>query len=572
MFYNCNNLTNVNIETEDISILSSLNINNTFTQNLYFKSTGISTLYNVFFNYANLKNVKLDIPNVTNMGYTFKNCTNLVNAPVIPNSVIDMRATFSDCSNLVNAPVIPNSVTNMANAFYGCSNLKNATNIPDSVTDMANIYWRCYNLVNAPVIGNSVTTMSNSFYNCRNLVNAPDLTNCTNLTSLYRTFQSCYNLVNAPVIPNSVTNMASTFTECLNLTGDINILSTQVINAYQCFYNTSLTKNVYISCIYENGVNTQTYNSFISAGYSINERIDGVKLFDPNGSYINFNITPDENTLKYLNGRLVENNRQMTLSDNEYVLYNRNYPVIIGHIEQLEPNEEYTLTKDLTSVTGYTITLNVDQTDCDVTFDINGVKIPAVVNSNNYSITLNTDEEISIGYVVKKSGYKKVIDSVIFNNSDITENITMIYDPWVDWTRPNLTANGTLGGDSFAVSATRYSTRYAYYAVDSSTSTYWRPSSTGTVEYTLYNPNLLKITQMVFTYTGTSYRASTVTVQGSNDNTNWETVTSSYSGTTTGTLDMSSNTKGYKYYKLSLVTYSSAIRMSNMEITAQEAL
>ena len=214
--------------------------------------------------------------NVTNMWSTFYGCTNLVNAPVIPNSVINMDYTFRDCSSLVNAPVIPNSVVSMNYTFDGCSNLVNVPDIPNSVTSMWDTFRSCSNLVNAPAIPNSVTSMSDTFNGCSNLVNAPVIPN--SVTSMGRTFNSCSNLVNAPVIPNSVTNVWSTFNGCSNLIGDIYIYSNQVSNATNCFYNTSLTKNVYIPFTYRNNINTRTYNSFMAAGYDTLGTTDGVYL------------------------------------------------------------------------------------------------------------------------------------------------------------------------------------------------------------------------------------------------------------------------------------------------------
>ena len=95
---------------------------------------------------------------------------------------------------------------------------------------------------------------------------------------MWGTFNLCSSLVNAPDIPNSVTNMNGTFNGCSNLTGNIYIHSNQVSNATNCFYNTSLTKNVYIPFTYENNTNTQTYNSFIAAGYDTAGTINGVYL------------------------------------------------------------------------------------------------------------------------------------------------------------------------------------------------------------------------------------------------------------------------------------------------------
>ena len=139
----------------------------------------------------------------------------------------------------------------------------------------------------------------------------------------------------------------------------------------------------------------------------------------------------------------------------------------------------------------------------------------------------------------------------------------------IDFVRPNLTANGTMGGNAFAVSASSANSSYpAYQAVDSSTSTQWRPTSTGSYYYYFYNPKALNVSKVILTFSGTNYRAGSVTIAGSNDNSTWETITSSYSGTTTGTLTTTNNKKYYKYHRLYLTTYSSTMRVTNIAITA----
>ena len=253
-----------------------------------------NTMDSAFLNCQNLTNVTNINGNVTNMINAFANCINLVNAPVIPSSVTDMSLTFSGCFKLVNAPEIPNSVTNMCNTFINCDSLNIAPVIPNSVVDMSGTFGYCFKLVNAPEIPNSVTNMCNTFQWCTNLVNAPVIP--SSVTDMSLTFSRCFKLVNAPEIPNSVTNMYYTFWDCYNLTGDINILSENISNATNCFYNAPLNKDVYIP-FKNNDVYTQTYNSFINAGYSTTERVNGVRLFDLNGPDIDlsdYEYTIDE--------------------------------------------------------------------------------------------------------------------------------------------------------------------------------------------------------------------------------------------------------------------------------------
>jgi hypothetical protein len=163
--------------------------------------------------------------------------------------------------------------------FAYCYNLVKTPNIPESVKYMSGTFSSCTNLVNAPRISNNVISMERTFSNCINLVNAPDMSNANSVTNLSYTFYGCSNLVNAPIIPNSVTNLSYTFQNCTNLTGDIKIYSENIANIYNCFRNSSLDKNVYIP-IENNGTLTKTYNTFRSAGYKTDQRVNGVQLFN----------------------------------------------------------------------------------------------------------------------------------------------------------------------------------------------------------------------------------------------------------------------------------------------------
>ena len=137
--------------------------------------------------------------------------------------------------------------------------------VPFRINNMSYAFYNCQNLVSVNNINPNVTNMARSFYNCVNLNQNIQIPNSvTNMTS---TFLDCYNLNQNIQIPNSVINMARTFDYCNNLQGTINILSDQITNANRCFYDTSLPKNVYIPFKYSNGVNSATFNSFVSAGY-----------------------------------------------------------------------------------------------------------------------------------------------------------------------------------------------------------------------------------------------------------------------------------------------------------------
>ena len=136
------------------------------------------------------------------------------------------------------------------------------------------------------------------------------------------------------------------------------------------------------------------------------------------------------------------------------------------------------------------------------------------------------------------------------------------------WERPNLTANGTLGGNSFAVTSSLNSSD-EYKAVDGSTSTYF--SFPRFTTFTFYNPTPLKVTQLIARYPS-SYYGKITDVVGSNTNSGWNTISFSRSGTTTETITLSNSTY-YKYYRITLDRGSSSIstmRLGELLITAEE--
>lgn len=137
-----------------------------------------------------------------------------------------------------------------------------------------------------------------------------------------------------------------------------------------------------------------------------------------------------------------------------------------------------------------------------------------------------------------------------------------------DFVRPNLSANGTLGGNAFAVGATD---NYAFRAVDGNSSTYW--SATGSSpRYIFYNPNSLKVTQLKLNFTATTYWATNVTLQGSDDGSSWTTIPSNYVTQSSGVYGtLSVNSQNYfKYHRLALTPANSnrGVRLTELEITA----
>lgn len=130
------------------------------------------------------------------------------------------------------------------------------------------------------------------------------------------------------------------------------------------------------------------------------------------------------------------------------------------------------------------------------------------------------------------------------------------------WTQPVLSANGTIGGDSFACTQSSYydSSLMAWHLFDSNDSTYYE--SNGASPYVIfYNPVEINMTQLDILWRSPSSQnsaTSTISIYGSNDNSTWTTLASNITQTTlnntTLSVDLSSNTEYYKYYKVQNTT------------------
>lgn len=150
--------------------------------------------------------------------------------------------------------------------------------------------------------------------------------------------------------------------------------------------------------------------------------------------------------------------------------------------------------------------------------------------------------------------------------------------------QPILTANGTLGGDDFAVASSyyrdypQYHSGEAYYLFDDAQYTNLSfNGGTFPCWVTIYNPNPLNITQLVlrsWTQGTRNDQWKNGYVYGSNDNSTWTELTS-YTNNNGSlgylfTIDMSSNTNYYTYYKITVTSSNNQTMCENIDITATE--
>ena len=259
MFYNCQNLVNIDLETNKLSNIRSMFYNCiNLSQESYNNIINSIDNYNfydgyqAFYNCSNIHDVYikncfanlyiqdmyLGIPienvywdegiagfgsvlantnisqvycpdSIINGFYMYDNCQNITTA-LCGNNVINMFHMYNGCRNITEAVCGPN-VIDMSYAYSYCYNLTNAA-CGDNVTTMYQTYRSCNNLINA-VCGNNVISMTGTYEYCYNLVNPV----CgDNVIEMYSTYHGCNNLINA-VCGNNVTSMSYTYNSCSNL-------------------------------------------------------------------------------------------------------------------------------------------------------------------------------------------------------------------------------------------------------------------------------------------------------------------------------------------------------------------
>jgi hypothetical protein len=145
------------------------------------------------------------------------------------------------------------------------------------------------------------------------------------------------------------------------------------------------------------------------------------------------------------------------------------------------------------------------------------------------------------------------------------------------FTQPVLSANGTIGGSNFACAAsTTYETNYAHLAFDNNNNTIWHSANGSSWWFKLYNPEAMNVTNLQIrnSYDALHKSISSGNVQGSNDGSNWTTITtwtnSNITASATWNISLSSNVNYYKYYLINIASsaYSGYAVIANIAITA----
>lgn len=150
---------------------------------------------------------------------------------------------------------------------------------------------------------------------------------------------------------------------------------------------------------------------------------------------------------------------------------------------------------------------------------------------------------------------------------------------WRVWKQPILTANGTMGGDSFAVSSNVNSSGshelWKAFNGNSNNDDRWQSVSTnGTVTFDFYNPQPLKLYSLVLNYgNGESYYyPKEVIIQGSDDGNSWTDLTTLTNNAYAASFNIQVNSSyGYKYHRLKFVSFN-GYNSDNMYVIIRELI
>lgn len=173
--------------------------------------------------------------------------------------------------------------------------------------------------------------------------------------------------------------------------------------------------------------------------------------------------------------------------------------------------------------------------------------------------TLSASESVGLmeqGSLVTNT-YSDAVTQIINEYNSGTAKTQLIEEQWV---QPVLSANGTLGGSSFAVAASsEYSKNYQAcnaFKTDFDDS-YWHSAAQTNNQWYLifYNPTAIKVSKIDITIYNTSYIPSGGKLQGSNNGTSWTDVCNFTNTTATNqsdkfVIDARSNATFYKYYRI----------------------
>lgn len=244
MFYECSNLTTIDIQNLGTS-----------------KTTNMNSMFAMCTNITTLELQNLDTSNVEDMENMFFGCENLETLDII---------------NFITA-----KVTTMSNMFQNCKKLTelNLKSFDTSkVIDMNSMFNGCESLTILNLNNfntTEVTDMSWMFYNCKNITTL-DISNfdTSNVIDMSAMFSTCENLTTLNISnfnTTEVTSMNAMFSDCkkLQILNISNFNTSQVTNMSYMFCNCSSLRSIYVS----------EYNETTGKGWTTKNVTDSDNMF-----------------------------------------------------------------------------------------------------------------------------------------------------------------------------------------------------------------------------------------------------------------------------------------------------
>lgn len=190
---------------------------------------------------------------------------------------------------------------------------------------------------------------------------------------------------------------------------------------------------------------------------------------------------------------------------------------------------------------------------CVLDFTTASTSYPAI---DTTGITLKKRDAKALTYSTVSGTRNRLVFTTIDGGSSWEVELFQYGGVETTFSQPTLSADGTLGGSSFAVYLSNiWASEYAYHAFDNNSSTIMATTSGSYL--TIYNPAALKASSLTITNGGSQgqYAIQGYTLYGSNDNSTFTTLTSgtntNLTNASTWTIDIPSISQGYyQYYKL----------------------
>ncbi|MDR1404594.1 MAG: leucine-rich repeat protein, partial [Candidatus Methanoplasma sp.] len=495
-FYNCTNLTSINIPDSVTEIgdaafylcikLTSINIPDGVTQigdtafylcsrltSVVMPDSMISIGASAFQACASLESVVID--SVTSIGnYAFQGCTKLESVEILGNMLTSIGDNaFNGCSNLTFVAMSGNLKTIGSSAFNGCSNLTFVAMSGNLKTIGSRAFNGCSNLTSIVIPDGVETIGDRAFYNCTKLESVEILGN-TLKTIGDNAFQGCTKLISI-IIPDKVTSIGGyAFYKCTSLESIVIPGSVKTIGTTVFFECTSLTSVVIPDSV--TTIGTQAFQNCtalttvtVTGGSGGNITADGIidKYFKngkgwklPGANYAaKYLILPDISSGDYASTNIAAYaGRELHYSDKVYTASGSSWT---------ESTSLYTVSgtvkdSDSAGIEGAKVSLGTNGVYTALT-DADGKYTIANVPADTYNIT------------VTKAGYVTgTISSVTVSSSDVTGK-----DISLNVSKYTVSGTVTAGGNSVPSNVT------VSYTSDNSSFSSGNVTTDGSGKYTI---------------------------------------------------------------------------------------